>query len=286
MATTRSVDEVVALVNLLNESGGFPPLGDEALHLAAVSRPLPDVLRLVALLNEPPHKPGDAEKALRAAAMGRPIEEVAELLTIFATDHGEVRPPETVAFVNEPVADPRGAFNAPVAPRLPAAGALAALNTARFTKSRGASGALAPNAAVRRPSAASATRSVLRWPAAVALLVIGAVHLPSDIAGLRAGDVAAGLSLGIALLCLILAGLLAMRDTVWIWAASAAAAVVTVTAHSFAAAFSSVPLLRDSWGGAIAGATILTVLCAIVAALLAATALVLRQWPRTVARAS
>ncbi|MDF9810864.1 hypothetical protein [Streptomyces sp. SPB162] len=286
VATMRSLDEVAALVTLLNESGGFPPLGDEALRLAAVSRPLPEVCELVGLLNKPPHKAGDAEKALRAAAMGRPIEEVAELLTIFSTDRGEAEPLQAVACLDERPTDLRGALNAAVAPRRPTAGALAALNTARFAKGRGASGAEATTAFARGPAAASSTRSVLRWPAAAALLVIGAIHLPSDIAGLRTGDVAAGISLGIALLCLILAGLLAMRDTVWIWAASAAAAVVTVAVHSFAPAFSSVSVLRDSWGGTFTGATGLAVACAIAAALLAATALLLRQRPRTVVRNS
>jgi hypothetical protein len=285
VATMRSLDEVAALVNLLNESGGFPPLGDEALQLAAVSRPLPEVCELVALLNKPPHKPGDAEKALRAAAMGRPIEEVAELLTIFAAGQGEAVPEQAVVTVDEPAADSRAVVNTAVAPRRPAAGALTAVNTARFAKNRGPSGSES-TAASRRPPVASSARSVLRWPAAVALLVIGAIHLPSDIVGLRAGDVAAGISLGIALLCLILAGLLAIRDTVWIWAVSAAAAVVVLAVHSFAAVFSSVPLLEDSWGGTFTGATGLAVFCAIVTALLAAAALVLRLRPRTAARDS
>ncbi|MEU3459316.1 hypothetical protein ABZ721_05080 [Streptomyces sp. NPDC006733] len=284
MATTRSLDDVAALVSLLNERGGFPPLGDEALHMAAVSRPLPDVCELIALLNKPPHDAADAEKALRAAAMGRPIEEVAELLTIFGSGPGEpqsqAQPQQEAPVASEPAADPGTGFNAPIAPRRPA---VTALNTARLTTGR-ATPAGGDRNARGRPAAAESLRSVLRWPAAVALLVIGAIHLPSDITGLRAGNAAAGISLGIALLCLILAGLLALRDTVWSWAAGAAAAVVTVAVHAFVPLFTSASLLQDSWGGTFTGATSLTVFCAIVVALLAATALVRRQWPRTSTR--
>ncbi|MEU6852908.1 hypothetical protein ABZ901_23645, partial [Actinacidiphila alni] len=114
-------------------------------------------------------------------------------------------------------------------------------------------------------------------PAAVALLAVGAIHLPTDIAGLRAGDVAAGVSLAIAALCLLLAVLLAVQDTVVAWVASAAAAVGTMALHSLAAGLGPVHLLRDSLGRSFAGSTTTVLVCAALAAALAGSALLRRQ---------
>lgn len=131
-----------------------------------------------------------------------------------------------------------------------------------------------PAAAARtRSSASLPVRSVLRWPAAVALLVIGAIHLPTDLRELRSGDLAAGASLGIAAVCIALACLLPLYDPLWAWMVGAAAAVGIVIAHSLATELNSVHLLRDSLGSTFTGATRLIVLCAVIAAALAATVL-------------
>lgn len=87
-ATHRPLDEVAALVSLLNRTGELSRPGDEALRAAAVARPLEEVRQLVTLLNETPHDTGEAGTTLRAAAMGRPIEDVAELVAILGMDHG------------------------------------------------------------------------------------------------------------------------------------------------------------------------------------------------------
>ncbi|MER7661813.1 hypothetical protein [Streptomyces sp. NPDC096193] len=87
-ATHRPLDEVAALVSLLNRTGELSRPGDEALRAAAVARPLEEVRQLVTLLNETPHDTGEAGTTLRAAAMGRSIEDVAELVAILGTDHG------------------------------------------------------------------------------------------------------------------------------------------------------------------------------------------------------
>ncbi len=67
-ATYRPLDEVAALVSLLNRTGAVPSPGDEALRAAAVARPLDEVRQLVALLNEHPHEVDEAGTTLRAAA--------------------------------------------------------------------------------------------------------------------------------------------------------------------------------------------------------------------------
>ncbi|MFF7203504.1 hypothetical protein [Streptomyces sp. NPDC008141] len=87
-ATHRPLDEVAALVALLNRTGELSRPGDEALRAAAVARPLEEVRQLVTLLNETPHDTGEAGTTLRAAAMGRSIEDVAELVAILGMDHG------------------------------------------------------------------------------------------------------------------------------------------------------------------------------------------------------
>ena len=87
-ATHRPLDEVAALVSLLNRTGELSRPGDEALRAAAVARPLEEVRQLVTLLNETPHDTGEAGTTLRAAAMGRSIEDVAELVAILGMDHG------------------------------------------------------------------------------------------------------------------------------------------------------------------------------------------------------
>lgn len=249
-ATTRPLDEVASLVRLLKETGEVPSPGDEALRAAAVGRPLEEVRRLVGLLNEPPHGVGEADTALRAVATDRPIEDVAELVAILGVDKA--------ARAEQP------AQPVTVEPREPAAPQPQA------------------TLAVKAP-APSAMGSPLRWPAAVALLVIGTIHLPADFAGLRSGDVGSAVSLGIAVLCLVLAIVLTVQDTVWTWAASAAAGIGTVALHSVASGFGSVDLLRHSLGNEFGWATTAAVCCAVLAAVLAGSALLRRQKPSVVA---
>lgn len=132
-----------------------------------------------------------------------------------------------------------------------------------------AGAATAGTGAARAP----ALRSVLRWPAAAALLLIGVLHLPNDIMAVHAGNRTAAASMVIAAICLTLACLLPLYDTVWAWALGAGAAVATAAVHSVGARFKSVHLLRDSLGSTFSGATTLAVLCAVVAAVLAGTVL-------------
>ncbi|WP_188280678.1 hypothetical protein [Streptomyces sp. CBMA29] len=276
-ATTRPLAEVASLVNLLKQNGESPSPADEALRLAAVSRPVDEVRQLVVLLNEPPHADGEAGTTLRAAAMGRPIEDVAQLVTIFGpeSDGSPIRGPEPAGPDTSghawPEQRPEGEGQRADEP--PATGG----GVGRLAGRRPGSGP------ARTRRAAPALASVLRWPAAVALLAVAAIHLPTDIAGLRAGDLAAGVSLAVTVLCLVLAVMLTVQDTVWTWAASATAAVGTVVLHSLAAGFGPVHLLRDSLGRSFAGSTTTVLACAAVAAALAGSVLLRRHKPAVAA---
>ncbi|MCK7625280.1 hypothetical protein MUU72_19580 [Streptomyces sp. RS10V-4] len=82
-ATTRPVEEVAALVELLKRSGEDPNPGDEALRVAAMTRPVSEVGPLLAMLGEAPHTAEASYEALRAAAVGRSVDEVAQLIKLF-----------------------------------------------------------------------------------------------------------------------------------------------------------------------------------------------------------
>ncbi len=79
-------------------------------------------------------------------------------------------------------------------------------------------------------------RSVLRWPAAVALALCGLSHLPVNSSHLQGAQTTAGLSMAIAIVYLLLAGWLAMRDTALVWTVSAAAAMIIIALHALSRA--------------------------------------------------
>ncbi|MFF8310087.1 hypothetical protein [Streptomyces lydicus] len=122
-------------------------------------------------------------------------------------------------------------------------------------------------------------RSVLRWPAAAALALCGLSHLPVNASHLHGAQAAAGLSMAIALVYLLLAGWLAMRDTALVWTVSAAAAMVIIALHALSRAGVLNPL-----GGGLGEAgmwpELMAVALAIISAGLAGAALLSR--PRRV----
>ncbi|MEW1630574.1 hypothetical protein AB0387_24805 [Streptomyces sp. NPDC089173] len=81
-ATSRSLDEVLALIRLLEQA----PEGDEAagetVRTAAVERPVDDVAELVARLSEAPHASDRADQAIHAAAALRPIRDISHLMSL------------------------------------------------------------------------------------------------------------------------------------------------------------------------------------------------------------
>ncbi|MFE6712893.1 hypothetical protein [Streptomyces sp. NPDC057695] len=275
-ATERPVEEVAALVARLQETGELSSPADVALRAAAVSRPLDEVRELLVLLNASGYDLHEAETALRAAAVGRPVEDVVRLVGILGSDSAEWRPAGG--------GDTGGGPDAAPGPRDRKAGGAAARAgadpaTAPKKRDRGApkgrrstlDGALAagPGSHVATP----ALRSVLRWPAALALFACGLIHLPTDLAGLRSGGDAQALSAVVSVLCLACAIWLAARDTLIAWAAATGAAVFVIAVHGVASARTA-DLLGDSLGTTFAWAKALALLSAVGIVCLAASALV------------
>ncbi|MFB7629796.1 hypothetical protein ACFC0M_02420 [Streptomyces sp. NPDC056149] len=328
-ATTRPVEEVAALVELLKRSGEDPNPGDEALRVAAMSRPVSEVGPLLALLGEAPHTAEASYEALRAAAVGRSIDEVAQLIKLFdRVQEGRVPvggPPPgdgtpdafadtmgmattTLPTVNndphvDPYADPYGDPYGPLGHDYgrPGQGPADAADPAMRENHRDAPPRpqRAPWPAANQPyrgadwQAAGAPaqpgqevggvlRSVLRWPAAAALVLCGLSHLPLGVSESHGGPSDA-ISMTIAVVYLLLAGCLAMRDTAVVWTTSAVAAVTVIVLHALSRAGVLVPL-RSSLGDTTMWPELLAVGLAIVSAGLAGAALLLR--PRRVTPAT
>ncbi|MDT9687017.1 hypothetical protein Q5762_01365 [Streptomyces sp. P9(2023)] len=227
-ATERPVEEVASLVARLQATGELSSPADVALRAAAVTRPLDEVRQLVALLNESGYDLHQAETTLRAAAVGRPIEDVVALVNILGTDGSDWRSAGADAEERkagrgkddgERVGSDAAASKASKRPE----------GSAKWPRSA-LDGALA--AGPGSHTASSALRSVFRWPAAVALLVCGLVHVPTDLADLRAGGQAETLSVVVTVLCLLCGVWLAVRDTMIVWAAATGLAVGVIVLHA------------------------------------------------------
>ncbi|MGW4749450.1 hypothetical protein ACWEPR_32145 [Streptomyces sp. NPDC004290] len=262
-ATERPVEEVATLVARLQETGELSSPADVALRAAAVTRPLDEVRQLLALLNASGYDLHQAETTLRAAAVGRPVEDVVRLVGILGADSSDWQPapdggegpartsaPEGSA---PPATAPRRGRGAAKGRRSPLDGALAA----------------GPGSHTTSP----ALRSVLRWPAALALFASGLVHLPTDLDGLRSGGDAQALSVVVTVLCLACGLWLAARDTLIAWAAAAGVAVFVIALHGVAGA-RTVDLMAGSLGTTFAWAKALALLSAVGIVCLAGTAVV------------
>ncbi|GCB89473.1 hypothetical protein ACFU90_01865 [Streptomyces noursei] len=329
-ATTRPVEEVAALVELLKRSGDDPNPGDEALRVAAMTRPVSEVGPLLALLGEAPHTAEASYEALRAAAVGRSVDEVAQLIKLFdRAQDGQVPSPEpsdgdpyhdshadtasmattSLPVHNDPYADPYGdPYSDPYghpgsdhgygaqgsdhgyAAQGPGGGESAMQDTPPRPQRAPWPGANAPHGGwpghgaptQHGPAVGGVLRSVLRWPAAAALALCGLSHLPLGAAETQ-GGASDALSMAVAVVYLLLAGFLAVRDTSAVWIASAAAAVTVIVLHALSRAGVLVPL-RSSLGNASMWPELLAVALAIVSAGLAGAALLLR--PRRVSPAT
>lgn len=312
--THRPLEEVAALVELLKRSGDVPNPGDEALRVAVVSRPVSEVAALFDLLQAAPHTVESSHDALRAAAVGRSVEEVVQLIELFErTKGGDADPygggdpyplsdpfppgpggpvepePTATMHVLDPDVRPLGNIagqptarreSAPPQPpnRTPWAQRPAG------TVPQGGPWAGAPEES-RQPGYAmpGLLRSVLRWPAAAALALCGLSHLPVNPSHVPGAQAAAGLSMAIAVIYLLLAGWLAMRDTAMVWTVSAAAAMVIVALHALSRAGVLTPL-GSGLGDAGMWPEVVAVGLAIVSAGLAGAALLSR--PRRVSPAT
>ncbi|MEU5547924.1 hypothetical protein AB0G85_37400 [Streptomyces sioyaensis] len=101
-----------------------------------------------------------------------------------------------------------------------------------------------PAQTLRQPdyTAPGPLRSVLRWPTAAALTLCGLGHLPVNASHLPGAPAVAGLSMAITVIYLMLAGLLAMRDTAQIWTASAAGPMIIIALHALSRTGAFAPL--------------------------------------------
>lgn len=285
-AVSRPLDEVRQLISLLKKPPHTDDEADTALRAVAAERPIEDVAALIADCHPDANAPREEP---------RPSQETA--LVPFGPEALAPPVPDTVpampAVPAGPTSAPMPMAAAAVVPQPPSAAPVngdqgndGPVENGRFPAENQAA-PIAPvesgpvengpapeaGAATAGAARAPALRSVLRWPAAAALLVIGVLHLPHDIMAVHAGNRTATASMVIAAICLTLACLLPLYDTVWAWALGAGAAVATAAVHSVGAGFKSVHLLRDSLGSTFTGATTLAVLCAVAAAALAATVL-------------
>ncbi|MER5206833.1 hypothetical protein [Streptomyces sp. NPDC002825] len=261
-ATERPVEEVATLVARLQATGEVSSPADVALRAAAVTRPLEEVRQLLALLNASGYDLHQAETTLRAAAVGRSVEDVVQLVGILGADSSDWQ--SAGGGEGEPrKAEPEGAAPAAAAPKR-------GRGAAKGRKSP-LDGALAAGPGSHTSS--PALRSVLRWPAAVALFACGLIHLPTDLEGLRSGGDAQALSVVVTVLCLACSVWLAARDTLIAWAAAAGVAVFVIALHGVAGA-RTVDLLAGSLGTTFAWAKALALLSAVAVVCLACAAVV------------
>ncbi|WAX76472.1 hypothetical protein [Streptomyces sp. KMM 9044] len=291
IGVSRSVEDVARLVVLLTRPPRDADSADEVIRAAAAHRPVEDVTRLVALLHSEQLAPHCREEALRAAASGRSVEELIELIDRLAAQPSPDptgRPtPEPFRYEGER-GDPDGGYgtgNADGDRRGEERGCVrdderrerpgAGLPPVR----RGARGAAALHSRrrARRPGRrahAQAVRSVTwsSWSAVVALAVCAVVHFP--LRGDGSSLVPHALAVGLPVLCTVLALILVVRPGALVLAAAVVLPAALAGAHAYGDSFPSAALSRavglalaPQW---LAGAA------AVVAALLALTALVVR----------
>ncbi|MFD3806412.1 hypothetical protein ACFWTC_23005 [Streptomyces sp. NPDC058619] len=286
-ATCRPLEEVTALVSLLNDTGQSPNPGHEALRTAAVTRPVDEVRQMVALLGEHPHEVVEADITLRAAAVGRSIEDVALLVTILGAGEADgsgapdQAPAGSAERPGEGAEPPAERYEPGYTELYDAPYAEAPARPVPYAEPR--TRPAAPQAPPRsrqapaaRPEASPALRHVLRWPVALALLVSGALHLPADLTALSSASPAGFLPLVVTVLCLGAGSVLAARDTPLVWRAGAVTALGVVALHVFGGAAHYDPL-TGAVGGSLAWAGVLAVFCAAAGAVLAGLALRNRQ---------
>ncbi len=258
------------LVARLNETGQVSRPADEALRAAAVSRPLDEVRQLVSLLTESGYDLRQAETTLRAAAVGRPIEDVVALVNIIGTDASHWRctgggeQERTGGQEQKERAQPEQA----AVPVLSGSGKPRRGLTRWMRPPQDG----APGEGNGSPSASSALRSMVRWPAAVALAACGLVHLPAEVAGLRSEGSSVTSAFLLTVLCLACAAWLVGRNTFMAWTAAAAVGTGVLVLHVLAG-FRPVALLDGSLSAASAWATGLALLSGVVVVGLAGSVL-------------
>ncbi|EPH45399.1 hypothetical protein STRAU_1544 [Streptomyces aurantiacus JA 4570] len=85
-AVVRSVDDVTRLVEELGPPNHPVDHMDDAIRRAAEERPISEVSRLVLLLHRPPHDPHTSAQAVQAAATARSVEDLVQLISRLGDD--------------------------------------------------------------------------------------------------------------------------------------------------------------------------------------------------------
>ncbi|MEV6008106.1 hypothetical protein AB0M29_14950 [Streptomyces sp. NPDC051976] len=316
-AVSRPIDDVRHLVALLNDPADTAGDADTTLRAVAVGRPIEDVADLVNLFGSEDGAPLTT-RAVRESATdaAEPVptpvtasvtsSEGAPVTASVGATAPEPRPgseiePETVAAPatatvggGEATAA-RGEVNvadlmvadldvAEIIANYTPGGAASAKPQATSQATAQATARPRTAARIRIRTVQQPLRSVLRWPAAAALVVIAALHLPTHLAGLRAGHYTDGVALVVTIVCVMLATVLAVLDTVRIWAAAAAVAVAVTLTHLLTAGLTGTDLLRNTLGDAFSWSAALAVAAAVLTAALAATALVQHRGAQAAAR--
>jgi hypothetical protein len=283
-AVGRPIEDVAELVSILGTEDAERARSDaagagltraagvpvEAAGAPRATAPVPAVEPAVrAVAEEPPA--AAAPETVRPKEHSLAAEPRAGTFRFVPPTASSQRPPESAEPRESAPArrEPEGAVDARSARR---PGAEAAPRAGRAGRAaRKAPAETAPAAGVLQP-----LRSVLRWPAGAALLVMGLIHLPKDLAELRSGGYADAVSVLLTGLCLVLAVWLVVQDMVWTWGASAVAAATVLVVHSMVG-FGSMTLPDSSLGGTYAWAHTVALVCAIGALALCGSALMRRR---------
>ncbi|MFF2846163.1 hypothetical protein ACFVT5_07515 [Streptomyces sp. NPDC058001] len=226
-AVERPVDDVTRMVDSLSRPPHSPDTADAAIRTATEQRTVDDVSRLMTLLHRPPHDPRVADEAVRSAAASRTVEELAELIGRLGNEKAASAPP------------PPDASLSPDAPW--SDGPSSAGDDAEKRSARQSTVAIAPlvtsirPVSVRRPSGRTGGLPLwLRWLAAVAFLACGVANLP--LYGHGAPAYVYGALLAAAVLCLVAALVVPLFGR-----GTAIAVVVAVVASGALAAARLVP---------------------------------------------
>ncbi|WP_210594330.1 hypothetical protein [Streptomyces sp. GESEQ-35] len=265
----RSLEEVVHLITLLEQSPQYAQATADALRAVGVNRSVEDVTRLVTLLTRPPRDVASADEAIRAAAGSRPVEEVTRLMDLLH------RAPLEPHCGKEAVR--AAASGRPVEDLVELIGRLAVARSAepvdepsvRPTFGDGPEGEVAHEAARPSRDRAPLANRAPRWPSrlsVVAFALCGLLWFPPGRDG--ASLLEYGFALGVSGLCLILAVLLTARAALPLLAVAVVGPATLAVAQLFEGRLQSADLSRaldltlaPSWATGLAAA------CASLAAL-------------------
>ncbi|CAL9604987.1 hypothetical protein SUDANB58_05516 [Streptomyces sp. enrichment culture] len=238
VGVNRSVEDVTRLVALLTRPPRRPDCADEVIRAAVACRPMEDVSRLMKLLSRTSLEPHCGREAVRVAVTGRPMEDLVELigrLTVERRARTE-RPDEDLPPLYAEDVPPDAAHDGPGTGERPAGPTAASAVPGRTVRERRRIpryGRIRQGSAPRSSGGEGPSRPDRL--AAVVLVVCGTAFFPLYSGGVSAH--AYGLALGLSALCMAVALLLTLRPAAPVLAAAvvvpAGLAAVKLYAHSF-----------------------------------------------------